>query len=718
MLKKDNVVSIGQHQKKVTISPKVRGWVLQCKKTFAVTLFRCFEQTLGQVDDVLFAMADKAENSVTQSLYFDAMREIRKHRKPIEKRFQSRWSASFNHFWETGESPFSDMKNDEKNEFALIDEDVLEEKLAIEGMISKGDNLYHSALEVLNSRLSLVLHGATVDHVSNPFSPFMICHVYHEVSKDLLIDIKIKLMLSKLVERHLIAQLGDVYDAVNAQFEGFGVKSQVPEQAKVSKRPDSAEPTESASPTEHAIDQKIQTELFNSMQQLLSLRRTAQGEEAPTGPSYQAEDVVNALSNMQSQSPLDSGGSMLDVRALLLSEVQKLKSGSAGFAIGQGESDTLDVVNMIFEFILDDRNLPDAMKALLSRLQIPMLKVGILDKRFFSQTTHPARRLLNALAQAGLGWNPEEGQGENTLYGQIALMVRRITEEFSDQISLFDELLESFTAFTQKEGRFAQAAEKRANQLTVGREKLDCAKVRAAKEIAERLSAYYVPDAIHELIDSGWKDVLLLSYLRHGLESPEWAEAIQTMETLIWTCQPKEVSERQEMTRIIPGLLKALREGLTLISFDPHKMATLLKGLQAYHVDVLRGVVEVPTLAAAQVVVVGKNPDEDVEEIVIGETSAEAVVTSDEFVEQAKSMPVGTWLEYVDENDNQVRCKLSCRTELTNLSVFVNRRGIKVAEVSLQGFASILRRPTTTILENVPLMDRALSALMDRLKST
>ena len=713
MLQKDNVISIKKNQVNVKLNPKARDWVVQCKKIFSDTLFRCFEQTLGQVDDVLFALADKADNSVSQSMYFDAMREVRKHRKSTEKRFQARWSACFNQFWETGEVPFAQAPPDDSSEFALVDESVLEENLAIEGMISKGDNLYHSALEALNSRITLMLHGTPVNNTNNPFSPFMICHIYHEVGKDILIDIKIKLVLSKLVERHLISQLGDAYDAVNDQLEHFGVKAKPSDQVKPSRQ---AAP-QAVEKAEHVVDQKIQAELFNSMQQLLSVRRNALGQEAVSGPSYQAEDVVQALSNMQSTGAQEPGGSMLDVRALLLSEVQKLKSDHSGFAIGQGESDTLDVVNMIFEFIIDDRNLPDAMKALLSRLQIPMLKVGILDKRFFSQTTHPARRLLNELAQAGLGWNPQEGQGENTLYGQIALMVRRITEEFDDRIELFDELLEAFLAFTQKEGRFAEVAEKRANQLTLGREKLDVAKGRAAQEIAERLSAYYVPDAIQELIESGWKDVLLLAYLRNGLESPEWQGAVQTMESLIWTCQPKEVSERQEMMRIIPSLLKQLREGLTLISFDAHKMASLLKDLQAYHIDVLRGLVEVPTLDAAQVIVVGKNPDGDVEEIVIGEqVETGAVAVSDEFVEQAALMAVGTWLEYVDESTNKVRCKLSCRTELTKLSVLVNRRGIKVAELSLHGLASILRRPTTTVLENVPLMDRAMSALMGSLK--
>ncbi len=67
------------------------------------------------------------------------------------------------------------------------------------------------------------------------------------------------------------------------------------------------------------------------------------------------------------------------------------------------EADTLDIVTLIFDAIAQDRDLPLAIQALISRLQLPILRIALLDRGFFAQPGHPARRLINAMARAGKG---------------------------------------------------------------------------------------------------------------------------------------------------------------------------------------------------------------------------------------------------------------------------------------------------------------------------
>src|SRR5690606_27799687 len=71
--------------------------------------------------------------------------------------------------------------------------------------------------------------------------------------------------------------------------------------------------------------------------------------------------------------------------------------------IGRVDDEVINLVNMLFEFILQDRNLAAPMKNLISRLQIPIVKVALLDKTFFTKGGHAARRLLNDMATAALG---------------------------------------------------------------------------------------------------------------------------------------------------------------------------------------------------------------------------------------------------------------------------------------------------------------------------
>ena len=55
-------------------------------------------------------------------------------------------------------------------------------------------------------------------------------------------------------------------------------------------------------------------------------------------------------------------------------------------------------------------DLPEVVKTIIGRLQIPLLKIAILDDAFFSNTQHPARQLINRMAHATLGLAQEVGR--------------------------------------------------------------------------------------------------------------------------------------------------------------------------------------------------------------------------------------------------------------------------------------------------------------------
>ena len=78
------------------------------------------------------------------------------------------------------------------------------------------------------------------------------------------------------------------------------------------------------------------------------------------------------------------------------------------------------------------------MQALLGRLQIPVLKVAILDKSFFARKFHVARGLLNKLAEAGLGWNDRYG-GDAAFYERIEGFVQRVIDEFEVPLVIFGQ---------------------------------------------------------------------------------------------------------------------------------------------------------------------------------------------------------------------------------------------------------------------------------------
>ena len=211
--------------------------------------------------------------------------------------------------------------------------------------------------------------------------------------------------------------------------------------------------------------------------------------------------------------------------------------------------------------------------------------------------------------------------------------------------------------------------------------------------------------------------MLLLIALRNGTESPEWDNALALADDLIWSVEPKsEQEERHKLLTMIPGLLKGIRQGLNNISYNQHQMNALFKELQGYHVKCLRGV----SIEPEEVDVIDQSQISD--EIVLKESVDEVPAESvpDQYDEQARSITIGSWLEIEKDDGIKSRIKLSWRSNVTGDCLFVNRKGLKDSELTLEGLAMLLREGRATVLgkPEQPLMDRALNAMVDALKKT
>jgi Protein of unknown function (DUF1631) len=110
-----------------------------------------------------------------------------------------------------------------------------------------------------------------------------------------------------------------------------------------------------------------------------------------------------------------------------------------------------------------------------------------------------------------------------------------------------------------------------------------------------------------------------------------------------------------------------------------------------------------------------------VDEIVLGakgeEDDDESEMIDNEYVETARAIKVGTWVEFRDKSGHVERAKLSWISPISAKYLFVNRKGLKVGDKTVWGLAAELRAGAAEVLEDVPLFDRALDAIVERLKT-
>ena len=90
--------------------------------------------------------------------------------------------------------------------------------------------------------------------------------------------------------------------------------------------------------------------------------------------------------------------------------------------------------------------------------------------------------------------------------------------------------------------------------------------------------------------------------------------------------------------------------------------------------------------------------------------------TADQHSQAVKKFKAGDWLEFRAGEEQRLQARLSYISPLKGTYLFVNRHGERVGEYSLFQLAEELRAGRAVVLEDVPLIDRAMSSLVGALK--
>ena len=244
---------------------------------------------------------------------------------------------------------------------------------------------------------------------------------------------------------------------------------------------------------------------------------------------------------------------------------------------------------MLFDFFFDDEALPDPVKVLIGRLQIPILKVAILDKGFFNHKKHPARKLLDTISKASLGWS-DDAEQEKILVDKLEQIVDFLLLEFDQDIAVFEQALDDFQQFLQQENDRIEQAVKTLEQQEKAREQaLQQAQQAAGEFIHGLVSRYELSFDVVDFLDGMWKSVLVQTWLAQGEDSNHWKNLKRITTTLIWSLIPKYSEEdKSKLLKTLPALLRALARGMDLIKTDSDAKNAVFQMLVLEHAKVVK----------------------------------------------------------------------------------------------------------------------------------
>jgi len=687
--------------------------LLQVRDKAALQLRRGLQALFDNADDTLFELADKAADGHEQQVLFEAMRDLRLKRRSIEREFLDAFNAAFLRIGQrdSGERPGQAAAHGwakpQYIERAVTLETIIERVLARQGQL-----LRHLTLRFRH------LLDAPVDERRHPLGPACLCECFLNTVRKLKVAFKTRLVLLKLFERHVLRDIDLLYVEGNQMLALAGILPELKATARrraEDRRLDARREPANQSDEEGQADSSGQLFMDSVRALLIPLRdRFSPRLNDTLGlPCLGRTDLVRLLTHLQRRVPLPGEDDDFD----LGNELQRLllrvgaRSGVLQ-KISETDEDVINLVDLCFDHVLSDANLPSALRALLGRLRVPVLKVALLDVEFFSRAGHPARRLLNELAMAGIGW-ADTGEGRHDgLQMRMERLIHRLLDDFAEDASLLDELLDEFLAASGDERRRNDRLEQRVRDAEEGRVRWLEAQQVVQRELNLRLQGRYLPAAVIDMLVQGWSQVLLMAWLKHGEPSVPWTRAVTTMDALLASVAPKpHATARQELLEQVPGLLKDLREGLAGVSIDSATVRGFFQALQQLHLQACTegDVAHEQGMMQVSEEIVLALPQEHVCQALLPPAD------NDWAMAALERLRVGSWM-VAEEAGHLQRCKLVVRIDSADRLVFTNHQGRKVREWSRAGLVMALRRGEASVLDERPLFERTLQAVLARLR--
>ena len=259
---------------------------------------------------------------------------------------------------------------------------------------------------------------------------------------------------------------------------------------------------------------------------------------------YSQQQVMTALTELQvpvedlSQTPLVFDANQ--IKKAVLSSIGETEGGAVTKAVHHVSEKTIDFIKLIFDAIIDEESITDEIKTLLLSLQIPVIKAAMLDADFFVDDQHPARQLLDKIAEAGVGVS----EHQDPVYIDIEKIVRKLLSDYDDDVVAFTIALEELQELTEDIYRKARKTEAK-SQKTV---KMAHAKSIVLQEIRKITIGKELPEGIRTLVLKIWPSMLFNHFLKNGKANDEWVELLMILQKIIESVQP--ISSKAELEEL------------------------------------------------------------------------------------------------------------------------------------------------------------------------
>ncbi|MBL8472853.1 MAG: DUF1631 domain-containing protein [Rhodocyclaceae bacterium] len=757
--KSDKVVNLGaalaaaagmDGSRRAAPSGTKRRVLTDCQDFSLRRLRGSLEGMLKKIEEELVTLADAELDRDTRKLYDEARGRARVQWRSIEEAFidtvQKHYEGVLSGGVKRGATSLDELK--------LVDEEELSQDLALNEVAGHLKERCEDDLFALSQRFGTLLGRPNPNDEDNPIGPDAVRAGLKSACERIEGSVQMRLVFLKLLEKQVSEEISSLYRDLNTRLIEMDVLPDLRRGHRGDKRASAqhaAAPESRADSAEKAGDLPDLPKLPGAGDDDWFARLRGQvsaaggmaeglpgGFGAPGGMGADAgqlaastADFMQNLSALQravqqlpgtfAAAPLGMGGADLPGVSNVL---HNLRDSQTGQQLPPLDAITVDIIAMLFDFIFDDEQIADPIKALVGRLQIPVLKAAMLDRSFFSSRHHPVRRLLEGISRAAIAAGRNIGHND-ALYVQLSFMIARIQDEFESDLSIFDSVLSDLETFLANQAEHEAEVAERSSRLVEHLERKELAAEAADRAMAAKAAAG-VPEVVRQFLLACWNHRMQAAWENGGEEGEAWQLALQTATDLVWSVMPKaNAEERKQLVQLLPTLLRRLNQSLDEMDVPVHEKRAFLDALVLLHSSVVRPGAAMPAADAAALAVpvmpapppvtvpsisVSRTGDGEVE---VDSISAELPAGFEMPMTRIDRLARGDWVEFTNSEGERTRGRLSWISPRRSLFLFTNPQSPRALSLTPEALALQFQRGDAQMLDDAPMFERAVRKALE-----
>lgn len=278
----------------------------------------------------------------------------------------------------------------------------------------------------------------------------------------------------------------------------------------------------------------------------------------------------------------------------------------------------LEVVRLMLDQLTRDERLLPEIRQQIGRLEPVLCRLSHADPRFFSERSHPARRLLEAITQRGLACQDSTDEAYRDTLRSVVAVVDGLQEEAVDEQAFAQALQDLQARWADDDARKHQLRGEAARAL-LHAEQRHLLAARLASDFERRVQDQEVPGFVLDFLRGPWAQAVAECQLDGTLAALDEAPISAVADDLIWSVQPRLTGrDRRRLVKLVPRLLGQLRLGLERIAYPPERSAGFFDALAGLHEQALQRPAEPAVVpdqpGMPQPVAVPEDPTEDAAE--------------------------------------------------------------------------------------------------------